>query len=219
MAYKSRYKGSQVDNILDSVANKQDKLTAGTGISIDGNVISVTYSYNLFEVVSVLPSSNIDANKIYLVASSTTGTQNAFTEYVYVNNKWEKLGEFTTAVSLEGYATEEFVTQAISSFNTSTVTPLATRVTTLESTVSSNGEVLVDLNDRLETAESNITSLTGKVTTAESNISTLQDDLYTAQQDITGLETDVQDLQTNYTDKVSPIVDDPDYEVVLFLKE
>lgn len=220
MAYKSKYKGSQVDAILDSVANKQDKLTAGTGISIVGNTISATYSYKLFEVVSELPTQDIDNNKIYLVAATgTTGENNTFVEYVYVNNKWEKLGEFATSVSLDGYATEDYVDTAIDTFNTSTVTPLATRVTTLESQSSSTGESLEALTTRVTTAEGEIDTLQGSLTTLEGTVDTLEDTVSEHGVAINGAQDDITTLENNYAQKVAPIVDDPDYEVVLFLKE
>lgn len=57
----------------------------------------------LFKVVQSLPTTGIDVNKIYLVPSGTTGSQNKYTEYVYANGAWEKLGEFATSVDLSGY--------------------------------------------------------------------------------------------------------------------
>lgn len=52
-------------------------------------------------VVNALPTSNISTTTIYLV---TTGSesQNLYTEYIYVDDKWEKLG--TQTIDLSGYA-------------------------------------------------------------------------------------------------------------------
>lgn len=55
------------------------------------------------EVVQSLPTSNIK-NHIYLVPSSNTETNNVYTEYLYVDGKWEKLGEFKPEVDLSPYA-------------------------------------------------------------------------------------------------------------------
>jgi hypothetical protein len=52
-----------------------------------------------FEVVSALPGTG-ETGKIYLVSNGGS-TQNAYDEYIWVNNSWEKIG--TTAVDLSGY--------------------------------------------------------------------------------------------------------------------
>lgn len=42
------------------------------------------------------------ATTIYLVPKGTTQTNNAYDEYLYVNNKWEKIGD--TTIDLSNYA-------------------------------------------------------------------------------------------------------------------
>lgn len=86
--------------------NKQDKLTAGDGIQIVGNVISSTLDVTLYEVVTQLPSSSINPNKIYLLADNQSGPQNKFKEYIWVNNNWELLGEYKAVVDLTPYLTK-----------------------------------------------------------------------------------------------------------------
>lgn len=100
----------------------QTKLKAGDNITISNGVISaiggdLSNYYNKTEVdnkisaipkfsisvVSTLPTTNISTTTVYLVANTTTQTQNLYTEYIYVNSKWEKLGEQT--IDLSGYAT------------------------------------------------------------------------------------------------------------------
>lgn len=44
------------------------------------------------QVVTSLPTTNISTTTVYLV-SSGSDTSNIYTEYIYVNSKWEKLGE------------------------------------------------------------------------------------------------------------------------------
>lgn len=89
----------------------QAKLTAGNGISIEDGVISSTLDVNLFRVVSALPEEDIETDKIYLVPSSTTGENNIYTEYTYVNSAWEKLGEYNSSVDLTDYLTKEEATE------------------------------------------------------------------------------------------------------------
>ncbi len=58
---------------------------------------------SLYKVVGSLPDSDINEDKIYLVLSAESGTQNTYTEYIYVDSKWEKLGEYKAAVDLTNY--------------------------------------------------------------------------------------------------------------------
>ena len=44
------------------------------------------------QVVTSLPTTNISSTTVYLLSSGSE-TTNLYTEYIYVNNKWEKLGE------------------------------------------------------------------------------------------------------------------------------
>lgn len=51
------------------------------------------------EVVSQLPTEEIKDSYIYLVANSLTADNEAYSEYIYVNNTWEKLGEIKVDMS------------------------------------------------------------------------------------------------------------------------
>lgn len=94
------------------VDKKQDKLTAGKGIEINGeNVISVTLDTDVFFVAEVLPESPTDEQKrkICLVPSTETESGNEYTEYVWVVNDehpsgyWEEMGKFRAAIDLTPY--------------------------------------------------------------------------------------------------------------------
>lgn len=76
------------------------KTINGTSVVGSGNI---NIDLSLYKVVTELPTANIDANKIYLLASGTTGEQNIYTEYMYVDSKWEKIGEYTSSVDLTPY--------------------------------------------------------------------------------------------------------------------
>ena len=56
-------------------------------------------------VVSELPTEDIKEGKIYCIKdTSSTDQDNGYIEYAYINNKWEKVGEFQAKPDLSGYA-------------------------------------------------------------------------------------------------------------------
>lgn len=77
-----------------------------------GNNIAETYATKAelsaipqfdIQVVNALPTANISDSTVYLVLSNDGAAGNLYTEYIYVNDTWEKLGEHTTEVDLSGY--------------------------------------------------------------------------------------------------------------------
>lgn len=103
-------------SINNTLQNKQDKLTAGDGITIspDG-VISVTNTSTLgfqYKIVTVLPSPPRKdyENIIYLVPNPRGVNNNIFTEYICINKDstyiWEQIGSLTTDVNLDDYVTK-----------------------------------------------------------------------------------------------------------------
>ena len=128
-----------VQLINQQLENKQDKLTAGVGISItkqdDKTVISVNHSIELYKIISTETWNTIKEqpgqdyeNIIYLVPqpSGTSVTGNVFKEFLCVLKdgvyQWEEFGTIQTEVDLSGYVTDEEFTQ------------LADRVTNIEMT-------------------------------------------------------------------------------------
>ena len=62
-------------------------------------------STDLFIVVSELPTEDIKESKIYCIKdTSSTAQDNGYIEYAYINNKWEKIGEFQAQPDLSKYA-------------------------------------------------------------------------------------------------------------------
>lgn len=60
---------------------------------------------DLFVVVSELPTEDIKEGKIYCIRdTSSTAQDNGYIEYAYINNKWEKIGQFQAEPDLSGYA-------------------------------------------------------------------------------------------------------------------
>lgn len=102
--------------INNTLQNKQDKLTAGDGITIDSDgTISVTNTSTLgfqYKIVTVLPSppGKDYENIIYLVPNSKGINGNIFTEYICINKDstyiWEQIGSLTTDVNLNDYVTK-----------------------------------------------------------------------------------------------------------------
>jgi hypothetical protein len=77
--------------ITDAYTKSETDSAINTAI---GQVAQIDY-----QVVTTLPTTGTKGT-IYLVSNSGTGS-NAYDEYIYVNNAWEKIG--TTAVDLSGY--------------------------------------------------------------------------------------------------------------------
>ena len=114
-----------VQQINNELQNKQDKLTAGVGISITKNdqnqtVISVNHSLEIYKIVTTetwntikdSPSQSYE-NVIYLVPQPaiTSSNQNIFKEFLCVFKdgiyQWEEFGTIQTKVDLSGYVTQE----------------------------------------------------------------------------------------------------------------
>lgn len=91
-----------VQALVDQI--QQDFTDYYTRAQVDG-MISAIPKFAI-QVVSELPTENISATTVYLVASGTDQS-NLYTEYIYVDGKWEELGKQT--VDLTGYYTKEEV--------------------------------------------------------------------------------------------------------------
>ena len=100
----------KINEKLEHTVNK-DQIGQPNGIaSLDstGNVPMdqlSNISTDLFIVVSELPTEDIKEGKIYCIRdTSSTAQDNNYIEYAYINNKWEKVGEFQAEPDLSGYA-------------------------------------------------------------------------------------------------------------------
>lgn len=67
------------------------------------------------EVVTKLPTTGISETMVYLLKNAKGEDSNLYTEYIYVNGKWEKLGE--QRVDLSGYLKEDRADQKYAMFN------------------------------------------------------------------------------------------------------
>lgn len=80
------------------------KTINGESLKGEGNIV---IDLSLYKLVQSLPATGIDENKIYLVANTETvpeGELNTYVEYIHVDGKWEKVGEYRSAVDLTPYA-------------------------------------------------------------------------------------------------------------------
>lgn len=157
---------STYETINGAQGKYQAKLTAGTGIEITGeNVINVTLDTNIYQVVESLPESEINPNKIYLVLSAESGETNLYTEYLYVNSKWEKIGEYKADVDLTPYLKSS---EAASTY--ATKQELAGEVSEREKQDSALGGMIAGETEAREQAINNLTAtVQGKLDTATYN--------------------------------------------------
>lgn len=83
------------------------KINGESILKADGDTSDITIDLSLFIVPTnnTLPTININPNKIYLIKNTgvNAGIQNVYTEYMYINNTWEKLGEYKATVDLSDY--------------------------------------------------------------------------------------------------------------------
>lgn len=83
------------------------KINGKSILKADGDTSDITIDLSLFIVPAnnTLPTTDINPNKIYLIKNTgvDTSTQNVYTEYMYINNTWEKLGEYKATVDLSDY--------------------------------------------------------------------------------------------------------------------
>jgi len=81
--------------------------------------------------------------------------QNVYNEYMYINGAWELIGD--TAVDLTGYATEEYVTNAIKD--------KADKATTLAGYGITDGATKTELSDAVGTINTALDGKADKATT------------------------------------------------------
>ena len=105
-----------VSDKIDDVSAKVEDISTkiikkGTLGTINGKSIengnNITIDLNLFKVVDQLPVSDIDVNKIYLLPNPAGSDNNTYIEYMYINSKWEVVGEYKAEMSLDNYYTKE----------------------------------------------------------------------------------------------------------------
>ena len=92
--------------LTEGLAGKENTFSIGTGLEMAaGRVLNVTLDTTVFKVVQSLPAAPDagDENKIFLVPAESTGTNNLYTEYLWVNSAWEEFGQYISEVDLTPY--------------------------------------------------------------------------------------------------------------------
>ena len=105
----------QLSNALSPIYTKLGDLSDSLS-TLAGRVTTLesTMSAKLSrEIVEQLPTQDISTTTIYMVPkdASNSTPNNVYTEYMYINSNWEIIGD--TAVSLDGYVTEEDLSDAL----------------------------------------------------------------------------------------------------------
>lgn len=100
---------SDISKVVESMLTKDTVGKANGVASLDSNGnVPIEQLGNidttLFLIVRELPITNIKTNKIYLVPNQDGQGNNVYIEYLYVENVWEKLGEFKPEVDITGKA-------------------------------------------------------------------------------------------------------------------
>lgn len=105
------------DNAVTAAAGALEeakkKIPKGALATINGQSLenggNIELDFTVAEFVTKLPEvATASKSKIYLVASSESGTQNTYAEYIKITvggtDKWEKLGEYKAEMDLTPYA-------------------------------------------------------------------------------------------------------------------
>ena len=96
-----------------ALAEAQKKIAKGGLKTINGQSLegsgNIELDFTVAEVVTELPDvAKATKSKIYLVPSSTSGTNNTYAEYIKITvdgkDKWEKIGEYQANIDLTPYA-------------------------------------------------------------------------------------------------------------------
>ena len=101
---------------IQDLATKQNVLTAGSGISIEDNTISVDVDTNPILIVSELPS-NPNPDKIYLLETVQDG-ETVYIENRYVDGQWVEFGRKEITIDLAPYATKSEVSSTLNDYLT-----------------------------------------------------------------------------------------------------
>lgn len=96
-----------ITNIVNDLVNYYSKL------EIDDILAQIKQSS--FRVVDDLPLVG-EPGVIYLILNPTPQSRNFYNEYIYADNRWEKIGD--TEIDLSGYVTEEELTQILVNYIT-----------------------------------------------------------------------------------------------------
>ena len=197
---------AESQTLQEVINSKQATITAGTGLEFEGNTLNVTLDTTVFKVVSVLPDSPAvgDENKIHLVPAESTGTNNLYTEYVWVNSAWEILGEYTSEVDLTPYlkiadAADTYLSKTDATSTYATATNLTAHTSNTENPHRVTA-AQVGLGNVDNTSDENKPVSTAQQTALDLKQNITDNSLPTTSKTITGAITEIYNKQTVYTE-------------------
>ena len=135
------------------------------------------------EVVDALPTSDISETTVYLLKTSETETNNLYTEYVYIDSKWEMLG--TQKLDLSNYYKSAEVDALLETEKTerqNACSDLSTNIVN-EATVRESADTALEkkITDEATTAraaeQANANAISDEVTRAKTAENTLQSNI------------------------------------------
>lgn len=90
---------------IPSTVNAFKTVNGQSILKVNGGASDITIDLSLYIIPAnnTLPTTGIDTKKIYLIRNTTPSGTNLYTEYMYVNGAWEKIGEYKADVNLSGY--------------------------------------------------------------------------------------------------------------------
>lgn len=125
--------GKVKDHVKTSIDSQQFKTINGTSVKGTGDIhIDLT----LYKVVSDLPVRDIDTTKIYLVKDSSV-VGNLYSEYMYVDEKWEKIGDFRSTVDLANYTKKSDAVKDVSISTYGSTTERVLKITKADGAIES----------------------------------------------------------------------------------
>lgn len=96
----------EITNLHTDITNIENNFNKKID-SINQRITNITNTAVTIKVTNSLPAiSEADDHTIYLVASSITGVNNKYVEYILQNGQWEKLGEQAADLNLSDYYTK-----------------------------------------------------------------------------------------------------------------
>lgn len=207
--------GTDVSDLSAKLDGKQDKLTAGYGISIaeDTDTISVSLDQKKYVFANPLPDqpSEEDKNKIFFTEASEGSSE--YNAYLWATelNKWLGVTTFHADIDLADYATTAYVDQEVQK-STSEITDFSASLTQLvneETTAREQGDS--NLQTQIDGFQSSLEAETTARSEADaglqSSISTLTSDLAaetTARENaVTALQSSVTTLQSGLSTETS----------------
>lgn len=215
--------GADVADLNTKLDGKQDKLTAGYGISIaeDTDTISVSLDQKQYVFANPLPDQPTEENKNKIFFTEVSEGSSEYNAYLWSTelNKWLGVTTFHADVDLADYATTAYVDQEVEK-STSEITDFSASLTQLvnnETTAREQGDSALQdqidgFQNSVSTLQTGLSTETSERTAADNNLQSQIDALTSASDvvDVVGTKAALDSYDTSgLTDKdVIKVLDD-----------